>query len=147
MVARQTHTYFDRELRPLGLGFVHGRMLGFLFRHGGSHIMQEDVRAYIGQDKGSVAHSIKRLVDEGYITRTAHPEDGRAYEIHLTEKAEAFRAEWERIVENWSAQLVDGFSDEEKEYTAGMLKRMLGNACSALEPHEEGCGCGRGACR
>jgi DNA-binding MarR family transcriptional regulator len=133
MVARRTQTYFDRELKPHGIGFAQFRMLGFLYRHGDSPAIQEDIRAYIDSDKGSVAHSIRRLVDEGYITRTPHPEDGRAYEIHLTEKGEAFRSQWERMTDFWSRRLVEGLSDREHAALSGALRRMLDNACAELD--------------
>jgi DNA-binding MarR family transcriptional regulator len=138
MVARRTHTYFDRELKPHGIGFAQFRMLGFLYRHGDSPTMQEDIRAYIDSDKGSVAHSIRRLVDEGFIARTQHPEDGRAYEIHLTEKGEAFRAEWARMTDFWAQQLVDGLSAEERSALSSALQKMLDNACLALDEECEG---------
>jgi DNA-binding MarR family transcriptional regulator len=138
MVARRSHTYFDRALKPHGIGFPQFRMLGFLYRHGDAPAMQEDIRAYIDSNKGSVAHSIRRLVDEGYITRTQHPDDGRAYEIHLTEKGNAFRAEWERLADRWSAQLVTGLSAEECSAVSATLKHMLGNACALLDDESEG---------
>jgi DNA-binding MarR family transcriptional regulator len=137
MLARRTHTYFDRALKPHNIGFSQFRMLGFLYRHGDAETMQEDMRAYVDADKGSVAHSIRRLVDEGYITRTQHPGDGRAYEIHLTEKGNAFHAEWERFAERWSDQLVVGLSAEECVAVSAALKRMLGNACALLDDESE----------
>jgi DNA-binding MarR family transcriptional regulator len=139
MLARRTHTYFDRVLKPHGIGFSQFRMLGFLYRHGDVPTMQEDIRAYIDSDKGSVAHSIRRLVDEGYIVRTAHPDDGRAYEIHLTEKGEGFQADWEQLATGWSDQLVKGLSAEERSAVSATLKRMLDNACALLDDESEQC--------
>lgn len=137
MLARRTNTYFDRALKPHGIGFSQFRMLGFLYRHGDMPTMQEDIRAYIDSDKGSVAHSIKRLVDEGYIARTQHPDDGRAYEIHLTEKGEAFKPEFDRIAEQWSERLVEGFTAEEQTMASEMLKRMIDNACTLLDDENQ----------
>ena len=137
MLARRTQTYFDRALKPYAIGFSQFRMLGFLYRHGDTPAMQEDIRAYIDSDKGSVAHSIRRLVDEGYIERTQHPDDGRAYEIHLTDKGEAFRADFDRIAERWSERLVDGFSAEQCSVASALLKRMIDNACTLLDDESE----------
>lgn len=140
MIARRTHTYFDRALRPHGIGFSQFRMLGFLYRAGNQPVIQEDIRAHMDLDKGSIAHSIRRLVDEGYVSRESHPEDGRAYEIRLTEKGRSFSAEWERIAEHWSSLLVDGLDVEERASVSALLKRMIDNACSELDDNCEGNG-------
>jgi DNA-binding MarR family transcriptional regulator len=138
MVARRTHTYFDRALRPHGIGFSQFRMLGFLYRAGDRPVMQEDIRAHMDLDKGSIAHTIRRLVDEGFVTREPHPEDGRAYEIRLTQKSHDFRAEWERIADHWSELLVEDLDAEERAVLSKLLKHLIDNACAELDANCDG---------
>lgn len=136
LLHRHTHVYFDRQLRPYGLTFTHMRMLGFLAHHEG--IRQEEIRAFIGADKGGVAHSIKRLVEKGYVVRDKDPNDGRAYVINLTDEGRELLSKLAEIAGEWDKQMIAGLSNEEKKLAEGLLKRMADNACALIEEDCEG---------
>ena len=128
---RRTQMYFDRQLKPHGLSFTHFRMLAYLAHNEGTH--QEDVRAFIDADKGGVAHSIKRLVEKGYVARERDPEDKRAYIIRLTDEGRTFFEEFASVMQKWTDQMVAGFSTEELELAEDFLQRMADNACALLD--------------
>lgn len=128
---RRTQIYFDRQLKPHGLSFTHFRMLAYLAHNEGPK--QEDVRAFIDADKGGVAHSIKRLVEKGYVARERDPQDKRAYTIRLTDEGRTFFEEFASVMQEWTDQMVAGFSAEELELAEGFLRRMAENACALLD--------------
>ena len=131
---RRIHMYFDRQLKPYGLSFTHFRMLVYLAHNEGTR--QEDIRAFIDADKGGVAHSIKRLVEKGYVARERDPQDKRAYTIRLTDEGRAFFEEFASVMQEWTDQMVAGFSSEELKLAEGFLQRMADNACALLD---DGC--------
>ncbi len=128
---RRTHMYFNRKLKPYGLGHMHFRMLNYLAHHEG--LRQEDIRMFIDADKGGVAHAIKRLVDRGFVVRDRDPDDGRAYVINLTEEGHAFLAEFRLLADAWGAQMTAGFSASDAKLAESLLQRMVDNSCALLE--------------
>ncbi|MCZ7664790.1 MAG: MarR family transcriptional regulator [Thermoleophilia bacterium] len=119
-----------------GLGFTHVRMLMFLSQHAGAR--QEDIRSFIDADKGGVAHAVKRLVELELVERHAHPEDGRAYVIDLTQRGRELLDEVASIARAWNDQMIRGFSAAELKIAEEMLQRMADNAGALLEDEGEG---------
>jgi DNA-binding MarR family transcriptional regulator len=58
------------------------RMLQLCQRQPG--ITQQGLAHLTGRDKGQVARLVKELVDEGLLTREAHPEDRRSHRLQPT---------------------------------------------------------------
>jgi DNA-binding MarR family transcriptional regulator len=68
-----------------------------------------DIAEYLGMTKQAAAQLVHQLEDRGYVTRQAHPHDGRAALLALTEKGDACtRAAQDaaaEAVEHWRATL------------------------------------------
>jgi DNA-binding MarR family transcriptional regulator len=58
------------------------RMLQLCQRHPG--ITQQGLAQLTGRDKGQVARLVKELVDEGLLSREAHPDDRRSHRLQPT---------------------------------------------------------------
>ena len=136
---RRAHTYLDRQLRPYGLSFTHFRMLVFLSYHPG--MCQEDVRSFIDADKGGVAHSIKKLVEKGYVARKRDPRDRRAYVIKVTDEGSAFLAEVEHVASDFNDRMMEGLSADEMKLAEGLIQKMVDNVCELPDDDCRGCRC------
>ena len=75
----------DRYLRSLGLSTVKAHLLWTL--HGAGPCRQRDLATVLGHTPRHVTTLVDELIDAGYVTRRAHPQDRRAVLIDLTSEA------------------------------------------------------------
>lgn len=82
----------------------------------------------IGVDPGAVTRLLKKIEQEGIITRRPDPDDNRITLVTLTEQG---KAEVERILklrEVFLAQILQNCSDEEMNVFQTVLQKMEDNA-------------------
>ena len=125
-VNRYGKIHLHNELEPYHLGSGQFHFLMALYHKDG--INQEHLAELLRIDKGTCARALKRLEDEGYVTRAIDTNDKRAYQIFLTEKAQQMRPVIWRILREWTKTLLTGFSEEEKELLFTFLERIAENA-------------------
>jgi DNA-binding MarR family transcriptional regulator len=63
----------------------------------------------------SMTRIVNALTDQGFVTRTAHPQDGRQVQVGITPAGEAILAEAREQRTAWLAQRVARLSDEDRE--------------------------------
>ncbi|UCB47161.1 MAG: MarR family transcriptional regulator [Spirochaetota bacterium] len=123
---RYNQMYLSRELEPLNIGAGQHPILKVLFNRDGIH--QEDIVHSTCMDKGTVAKSIKRLLEQGYIVKKGCPEDRRACRIFLTSKAHEIKSDLDTVLSRWTDIVTADFSKEEKVLVFSLLQRMAYNA-------------------
>ena len=64
-------------------------------------------------NKSAMSATVHRLVHAGHLRRDPHPRDGRANLLFLTPKGEAIRAQSLPIIRRLTAQLTEGFTDDD----------------------------------
>jgi len=96
-------------------------------------ITQEQLTLNLNVDKATTARAVKKLEQEGYITRIIDDSDKRAYRLCLTNKAINIRPDIIEILTNWRSTLTKGFTEEEKAQALTLLERMSFNACLAIK--------------
>ncbi len=94
-------------------------------------VSQEDLSAFFGLNKGSVAKGVRNLVDEGYVRRLRNEKDQRAYRLYPTEKAESLVATAEEIMGNFDDILTKGMTKREKELFQSLLEKACDNVMEA----------------
>ena len=82
--ARQIVNSYTPYLKPLGLTYTQYIVFLCLWEYGETAVGDLCRRLYL--DNGTITPMIKRLEQEGYLTRHRHPEDERVVKICLTEK-------------------------------------------------------------
>ena len=117
--------YLDRELKSLRIRSGQIPILRILEIRDG--INQESIRRHFHLDKGSVAKTIKPLIEEGYVTRETDPSDKRSYRIFLTERGRGVLPVVAEALEKWNAILTESLSEEETAAIATFLSRMSDN--------------------
>jgi DNA-binding MarR family transcriptional regulator len=67
----------------------------------------------------SMTRIVNALADQGFVTRTPHPDDGRQVRVDITDAGRAVLAEAREQRTAWLAQRVAGLSEEDR----GILSR------------------------
>jgi MarR family transcriptional regulator for hemolysin len=67
---------------------------------------------------------IQGLERKGLISRIGSPTDGRAKELHVTEKGRKVRKELGRHVTDWEGALTRPLTDEELAVVVRLLRKM-----------------------
>lgn len=63
----------------------------------------------------SMTRIVNALTEQGFVTRTAHPTDGRQVQVGITPSGEDVLAEAREQRTAWLAQRVAGLSDEDRQ--------------------------------
>ena len=77
----------------------------------------------------SMTRIVNALTEQGFVTRTAHPNDGRQVQVGITPAGEAVLAEARGQRTAWLAQRVAGLSDEDRQIlsrAAHIMQEMAG---------------------
>lgn len=75
----------------------------------------------------TVSTLLRRMEEEGYVTRVANEKDRRAIRVALTEKGKEFDREHLRRLSTNDQQAVKGLSAEEQKTLEALLLRMRDN--------------------
>jgi len=77
----------------------------------------------------SMNRIVNALADQGFVTRSAHPDDGRQVSISITDAGRAVLAEAREQRTAWLARRVAGLSEEDREIlsrAARIMQEMSG---------------------
>lgn len=85
-ITRLARKEFDRRVRPLHLTRAKWLFLYYVARQPGC--TQAELADAMQMEKITVGRQAARLLRAGWIIRRDHAEDGRAYRLHLSAKAE-----------------------------------------------------------
>ncbi len=122
---RQGNAFLTKKFNRYNIGSGQYMFLIQLYNHDG--LSQEDLASQLNIDKGTTARAIKKLEDQGYITRVKDEGDKRANKIFLTQKAEDIRAEFFKVLRQWDDILTNGLTDEEIELASRLMKKISVN--------------------
>jgi len=125
-IHRQFHIYINQQLNPYEIGSGQFHFLMLLYKKDG--INQETLAEELKIDKATCARAIHKLQELGYIIRERDVEDKRCYNIYLTDKAEQLHHTCKSILKKWTTQLLNDFTEEEKEQFFSYLERIGANA-------------------
>lgn len=125
-VADQCRRLIEVDLKPLGLSSSHGRLFGLIADGAlaGVPPLQKDVEDELGLAKSSVTNLVQGLERRGLIFRKDSPTDGRAKELHVSEKGWAVRTELGLGVPVWEAALTRALSDAEMAQAVALLTKV-----------------------
>ncbi|MBB6124526.1 MarR family winged helix-turn-helix transcriptional regulator [Sphingobium subterraneum] len=124
-IARLMRKRFDMLTRHLGITGPQWRALLIIARNPG--ISQGGVADYLDVEPITTCRMIDRLEQADFVERRRHPDDRRAWQLHLTPQAEplvdSLKTHATRITDTAQA----GFSAEEMDLLTNLLVRMRDN--------------------
>ena len=131
IILRRGQMYLNREVNHLDVRAGQIPILRVLEIKDG--IDQKSIRKYLHLDKGTIAKTIRPLIDKRYVIRKTNPRDKRANQIFLTRKGREIMPEVTDVVNRWMEALTAGFTEEEKEAAYTLVSRMSENARKCLK--------------
>lgn len=119
---RASGIYFSKKFNKFGIGSGQYIFLLNLYRNSG--ITQEELTDIVKLDKATTARAIKKLEEEGYVSRVKKENDKRAYRLELTEKAENIKEEVYSIMDQWENKVRSCLTKEETEELINLLSKL-----------------------
>lgn len=126
LLYRYGQMYIGEHLKEYEIGKGQHIFLNALYKEDG--LSQEELADYLKIDKGTTAKALKKLEEQGYITRTVSEKDKRRNEVHLTDKALGIKDNVRKVLTDWRERLTHGLSEEEKKLALTILEKMGNNA-------------------
>lgn len=131
LIYRYGQMYIGDHLKQFDIGRGQHIFLNALYKEDG--LTQEELSDYLKIDKGTTAKALKKLEEQGYITRTVSEKDKRCNEVFLTDKARGIKEDVRKVFTDWRERLTFGLSDEEKQMALIILEKMGHNAAHFAE--------------
>lgn len=105
-----------------GLAPMEARALAFFARHPGA--TQRDLVQHSGRDKAQITRLIKVLLDRGFLSSEADPEDRRCQRLQPTETGRAMQRALQKQRKRLAAEVVADLSAQEQAQLKALLQRM-----------------------
>lgn len=105
-----------------GLTGFQARLINLIGRNQG--VSQNAIGARIGRDKAQVARTIKELEALGLVTRDAHPTDGRAKCLSLTDAGRLLHGRLMNLREQLATEALAALSRTEKTALLSGLEKL-----------------------
>lgn len=116
----------NRELNELGLTSAQGHVMGYL-THSSEAPCARDLEGFFQLSHPTVSGLLSRMEAKGFIEIRPDPDDRRVKRIYPLEKGMSCSKRIDECVQDIEAQLVYGFSDEEKVVFLDLLQRAADN--------------------
>lgn len=110
------------DLTPAQLFVLH-----YIAQHQEENICHKDIEKQFELTHATVSGIISRLESKGFILCHADECDRRFKNITITEKAKCCEDEIRNHIDLYEAQLISGFSQEEKALLIDFILRLLAN--------------------
>ena len=107
-ISKNQLKYLNSRISDLNLGH---EMRYIILIHDKPNISQDDLVNISGQSKGSIAKSLKKLEDNGFVKREVNPENRRKYMLKTTSKANELVPKIRKISKDWECEV--GIADDE----------------------------------
>lgn len=109
-ISKNQMKYLNSHIEELDLGHEMRYIMAIYDNQG---LSQDDLVKMFAQSKANIAKSVKKLEDEGYITREVNPENRRKYMLKTTSKANELVPKIRKISKDWEKEV--GITDEDHE--------------------------------
>lgn len=133
MIARGHAIYINHHIADYG---INSSQLHLLYEIAyNKEINQEQISARCNINKGSVARSIKKLEDKGFVTRQVDENNRRQNKVSLTEKGKETLKKGSEIVDMWENKIIKPDGYIKKELLQQILKEI---AIKTIELNHKG---------
>ena len=117
----------DENLQKEGITISQLRVIAYVSHHSDVPVYQKELEEYFGIRRSSVTGLLQNMEKSGLLVRVGAEKDARVKIVSLTEKGRALDEKLKSYIQGLEADLMKGFSSEEKNAMRGFLLRMLEN--------------------
>ena len=122
---------YDRRAGALGVTRAQWRVLAWVNREPG--LRQVELADKLDIEPITLCRIIDRLEESGLVTRERDPTDRRAWQLHLTSRADPVLEGLRAIAEELAAEAFAGFEAGEAERMRQTLRHIRDNLASAAD--------------
>ena len=123
---RKGSVFINKEVSEYGIGSGQFMFLLELYINDGKN--QEEIAETLKIDKGTTARALKKLEEQGFVTRIKYENDKRSNKIYLNDKAKDVREGVLDVLNDWNKEITKSLTEEEEE----MLKSLLEKVCKNI---------------
>jgi DNA-binding MarR family transcriptional regulator len=123
--ARLYRRTLDSTLRDLGLTSLQWRTVARLRREPG--MRQSELADLLEVEPITLSRMIDRLADGGMVCRKPDPNDRRAWNLYLTDKADGLIRQLQVEANHVEDRALAGLSPDERQVLAGLVERVRAN--------------------
>lgn len=87
-------------------------------------------------DKGTIARTVRKMEDAGYVTRVVDPLNRRAFILSLTDKGRSIAPEIIAIDREWQRSVLSVLTGEEQELLFSFLGKVTSMSISTVQQLE-----------
>ncbi len=92
------------------------------------NVTQETLARHFHIDRGTIARSVRKLEDAGYVIRTIDPDNRRAVRLFLSEKGITIIPDLIRIDTEWEGTVSASFAGNETSMFRDLLLKAAGSS-------------------
>ena len=122
---RKGSSYINKEISKYGIGSGQFMFLLELYKKDGKN--QEDIAEDLKMDKGTTARALKKLEEQGFLTRLKDEKDKRSNKIYQSDKAKNIREDIFNILDDWNKQITRSLAKEEVKMLEDLLEKVSKN--------------------
>ncbi len=115
------------------MGLSAGQFPVLMLLYKEQNIMQETLVRHYHLDKGTIARSVRKLKDAGYIRRIVDPGNRRAVRLFLTGKGERAAPLLQAIDREWEERICTGLSDEDNRTLRNLMRTVAENSHRSMQ--------------
>ncbi|UFS61665.1 MarR family transcriptional regulator [Sulfurimonas sp. HSL-3221] len=115
----------NERLKPYGITAEQRAILLALCREGA--MTQAQLCELTSMEPSNLSTTLKRLIAKGYVEKTEHPDEPRAYLVHATQKSRTIEQELIGLSSAVEGGLLHGIDDEALQSLYDTLSKMDAN--------------------
>ena len=101
------------------------------------NIIQETMARYFHLDKGTIARTVKKMEDAGYVYKYVDPDNRRAFRLTLTDKGYQVAPEIIAIDKNWEEAICTSLTEKEQINLHSLLRKVAESSIYTITNLEE----------
>jgi len=125
-ISRYSRSYIWGRLKKFKIGIGQSNILRVL-SHDGDGISQEEISERLDLDNTTVARTVQKLEENGYVEKRRDKNDKRVKRIYLTKKSKKLKQSIEDAKDDLTNILLNGISDDEFQACVSVLEKMYKN--------------------
>lgn len=122
MISRNTHSYYSRELKKLGITMGQFPFIMKIAENDG--ISQEKLSEKLAIAKSNTALIIRQLMEANLVCREVDENDRRNFKLHITEQCRTLLPEIQKVIDECHRRITSTLSGREKVLLMQMLEQV-----------------------
>ncbi|AKN31931.1 MarR family transcriptional regulator [Clostridium carboxidivorans P7] len=114
----------DEKVKKLGLNSQQGRMIGYIYEHQDSGIIQKDLARVFQRTEASITSMLQGLEKKGYIERRIPKENERLKYIYVLPKGAELIEDFNKSVVEEEENIIASLTEQEKETLLALLLKV-----------------------